>query len=203
VSAAGRGPRLGGPEDFYATPAYCVDRLLDVVEFPGGIWVEPGAGSGSIIRAVGAHRSDITWTAIEIREEEAPGLSALCGRIPIIGDFLADPFVGGDAVSVVIGNPPYSLALEFINRALALFPGAYVAFLLRLNFAASRTRAPLMRRATPDVYVLPDRPSFRNGKTDATEYAWFVWPPDCNGRSAGIFRVLATTDKNGRGKATP
>lgn len=198
MSAAGRGPRLGGPEDFYATPSACVDRLLEAVELPGGLWVEPSAGDGAIVRAVSSRRADVDWATIEIRpdaaeplEEALPALS----RRPLIADFLTYQFVGGDAVKVCVGNPPYNSALEFINRALALFPNAHVVFLLRLNFAASRARAALMHRAPPDAYVLPNRPSFRNGKTDATEYAWFVWPPNCSGRTAGVFKVLALNEQ--------
>ncbi len=192
MSATGRGERLGGPDDFYATPAYCVNRLLEAVDLPGGRWVEPGAGSGAIVRAVNAHRADVTWTVVEKRGEEETGLRSL-DRVfnVLIADFLGDSFVGGDGATVVIGNPPYNAAIDFITRCLALFPRAHVAFLLRLNFAASGSRAALMRRCPPDVYVLPNRPSFRNGKTDATEYAWFVWPPYM--RTHGTFQVLATT----------
>lgn len=32
-----------------------------------------------------------------------------------------------------------------------------------------------MQRHTPDVYVLPQRPSFTGKGTDSTSYAWFVW----------------------------
>jgi hypothetical protein len=196
VSATGRGPRLGGPEDYYATPAFCVDRLLEAVDLPGGRWVEPGAGNGSIIAAVNARRDDVDWVAIELRAKERSRLSRLTGGQVVTANFLTHTFVGTDAVTVVIGNPPYGLALEFIGRSLALFPQATVAFLLRLNFAASGGRAAFMRRCPPDIYVLPNRPSFRNGKTDATEYCWMVWPP--GNRTRGTFQVLATTDKAGR-----
>lgn len=32
-----------------------------------------------------------------------------------------------------------------------------------------------MRSHTPDIYVLPNRPSFSGKGTDSIEYAWFVW----------------------------
>lgn len=51
-----------------------------------------------------------------------------------------------------------------------------VCMLLRVNFLGSQKRAAWMRANTPSVYVLPKRPSFKSdGKTDATEYAWFLW----------------------------
>lgn len=198
MSAAGRGPRLGGPDDFYSTPAWCVHRLLEAWRPRGGWWLEPSAGNGAIIRAVNAVRSDVQWLACEVRPEETDGLFALVD--PIGGenwtaDFLADDlgYAHDQRPSVVIGNPPYSLAAEFIQRSIDLFPSADLALLLRLNFAASEKRAQLMRCYTPDVYVLPNRPSFRNGGTDATEYAWFVWPAIGRSNGAGRFEVLRTT----------
>ena len=39
-----------------------------------------------------------------------------------------------------------------------------------------------MRAHPPRVHVSPKRPSFTpDGKTDATEYAWFTWKQDRNG----------------------
>jgi hypothetical protein len=39
----------------------------------------------------------------------------------------------------------------------------------------------------PDVFVLSDRPSFtENGKTDASEYGYWVWGPG----TTGIWRPL-------------
>ena len=87
------------------------------------------------------------------------------------------------------------MAREFIEHTFDLFPRAHVVFILRLNFAASEKRHDLMSRFPPDVFVLPNRPSFRNGKTDATEYAWFVWPPEKR-RSNGAFKVLSLTDRS-------
>lgn len=195
MSATGRGPRLGGPEDYYATPSWAVDRLLEAWHPPGGLWVEPSAGDGAIIRAVNARRSDVEWAALEIREECFDVLSGLTNRGVAICDFLYDQPTGNLwKASVVIGNPPYSLAFEFIKEAQARCPDAVVCFLLRLNFAASGERADFMRRQKPSVYVLPNRPVFAKNKDgkwsgDSCEYAWFVFD------GKGTFRVLGTTPK--------
>jgi len=66
--------------------------------------------------------------------------------------------------------------------------------LLRLNFLASERRQEWMKTDTPDVYVLPNRPSFRGKGSDATEYAWFVWDTFSTGR---IF-ILDLTSKTVR-----
>lgn len=163
------------------------------------MWVEPGAGNGAIIRAVNARVSGVSWYAIEKREEERGNLVA-ANATPCIGDFLSDETrAPGFSPRVVIGNPPFALAMEFIDRAMKVYPDASIAFVLRLNFAGSAGRARFMRDSKPSVYVLPNRPSFTpSGKTDSIEYAWFVW--DQNQLNQGKFRVLDVTPSHERGR---
>lgn len=194
MSATGRGAERRA-DDFYATPAWCVRRLLERLALPAGNWLEPCAGDGAIIRAVG--RQDVTWTAVELRHEARGRLVEVVDSTEV---FVGFDFVGGDfggtEFAAVITNPPFSLALPFIEHALELAP--WVVMLLRLNFLASAGRAEFFREQAPDVYVLPNRPSFTDdGRTDATEYAWFVWPPE-RGRRAGRLEVLAETPASER-----
>ncbi len=192
MSSTGRGPRLGGPDDYYITPSWCVDRLLEVWHpSERGTWVEPAAGNGAIIRVAKRRRPDVSWAAVEVREEERAALEATGASVEI-GDFLQTAPIPG--VTAVLGNPPFSLAMPFVGRALSLYPEARVAFLLRLNFAGSEERGSFMRRCPPSVFVLPNRPSFAGGKTDSCEYAWFSWPRgEHRERNEGHFRVLAST----------
>lgn len=184
------------PDDYYTTPSWCVRRLLDAWKPRPGILVEPSAGNGAIIRAFSAVIPGRDWVAIERREEEARSLLQT-GAVASIDDFLVDE--GGAAraaarlrVSAVIGNPPYSHAWQFVHEARRRFPGADVCYLLRLAFVATADRAPFMRECPPDVYVLPDRPSFTGEGGDSADYGWFVWPPVV-ARGAGALRVLAVT----------
>lgn len=204
MSATGRGgERIAS--DNYPTPAWCVHRLLEVCPLPLaslGVrrWLEPCAGDGAIMRAVDTFlrpEDRPSWTAVEIRPEAAELIPARDGDLVHVGDFLRDAPPSGPFITIIT-NPPYSLAMEFIQRSFDLAPGAFIVMLLRVNFAASAARSTFMREFPPDVYVLPNRPSFTNGGTDATEYAWFVWPP-IRRRTHGSFRVLATTSKEERG----
>lgn len=173
--------------DYYPTPAWCVRRLIERAELPGGDWLEPAAGDGAIIRAVNAVRADINWTAVELRHECRDSLVGMC--FPLLGvDFLKWNSIGG--YHVIVTNPPYSLAMEFVKASLPL--ASYVAMLLRVNFLGSAKRSAFFRDEMPDVYVLPNRPSFTGGGTDATEYAWMVWTPE-RGRRRGRLEVLAET----------
>ena len=82
---------------------------------------------------------------------------------------------------LVIGNPPYRLAEEFVRKSFRLVNPVtgYIVFLLRLAFLEGQKRADDLWRVIPParVFVLPRRPSFGgyNGKTDATAYGLFVW----------------------------
>jgi SAM-dependent methyltransferase len=84
--------------------------------------------------------------------------------------------------NLIFGNPPYSLAEEFIRHSFELLePDGYIYFLLRLSFLEGITRGKELFREYPPkrIYVCSRRPSFfsTNGKhtTDTLAYAMFLW----------------------------
>jgi predicted RNA methylase len=120
--------------DIYETPAWCVRRFLERVRLPAGRWCDPCAGNGAIVRAV--RRKNIEWSVVELRRECAEPLRAFCVE-PVIGDYMQT-----DTESdVIITNPPFSLAMPFVQKALG--EADHVAMLLRVNFLASAERAEL------------------------------------------------------------
>jgi hypothetical protein len=193
------------PFDFYATPHWCVYRLLEEVNFPtAGYWLEPSAGNGAILYAMHKYSKDHpVFTApdpektfaVEIQPDLEEALKAHTPNIHI-GDFLQYDFSKHckkqTKADVCIGNPPYKLALPIIQHAMK--QAEVVCFLLRINFLASDARAEWMQENTPDVHVLPNRPKFKNGRSDACEYAWFVWGPN----STGKITILDKTPKSER-----
>jgi hypothetical protein len=199
MSATGRGTEREA-HDAYPTPPWTVWRLLEALDLPGGLWLEPCAGDGAIIRAVNEKRSDVRWAACEVRPECEPELNA-CGVERVeIGDFFAlpqwsIPVSPAGPISVVITNPPYSMAEKFVRRCCELSP--VVVMLLSLHFLASRERHGWISQFVPDVFVLPNRPSFRGKGTDASEYAWMVFERDAK-RSRGFVQVVALTSKQDR-----
>lgn len=177
--------------DYYPTPAWCVTRFLEKAGIPFTklpFWLEPAAGDGAIIRAVGNFASykknGIThvlqykpnWVAVEIQDSLAKSLEKEIDKSHILcTDFLTiTPEEIGVAPQVIITNPPFNLALDFIKKSMEL-KAEYICMLLRLNFIGSAERSDFMREHMPDIYVLPNRPSFNNKGTDSIEYAWFVW----------------------------
>jgi hypothetical protein len=189
VSSTNRGSKRS-EADFYPTPEWCVHALLNAWTPPKyGRWLEPCAGDGAIIKAVTSFYQDRyellpAWEAVELRGECSDDLDrhALILSSQCPANFLQlDPAPG--RYSVIITNPPYNLALEFIKHSLKFTDR--VAMLLRLNFLASQSRREFHRRHPADVYVLSKRPSFTGSKTDSCEYAWFVW-----GDGGGKWRLL-------------
>jgi len=153
--------------DAYYTPEWCVHRLLDAVGYIGGDILEPCAGGGAIVRATESyHRAlpPITWTTIDIDPK--------CD-VDIHADFLTAEIHA--TYDYVLTNPPFSIAEEIVKKSLTL--AGETIMLMRLNWLASKKRHSIFATyGCPDVYVLPDRPSFTDdGRTDGIDYAWMHW----------------------------
>ena len=117
-----------------------------------------------------------------------------------LGDYLKTEM---PRVDLILTNPPFSLAKEFIAKALT--ESDTVCMLQRVNFLGSQSRKEFWNANPPThLFVLANRPKFIarcqnkecknptsfqvgaieacplcDGKirpqSDATEYAWFVW----------------------------
>lgn len=173
-----------------SSDAFCVYRRPFSV-------LDAGSGTGAILRAVAkfygvGHTEQFPMIGVEkseervrranehepypdheLRFEQADFLSV---RGLIDGDELSlCDRRGNQKFDLIISNPPYAEAEKFVEHALTI--GTTCCFLLRLNWLASKKRAAFHRAHPSDVFVLPRRPSFTGGGTDATEYAWFVWGP--------------------------
>ncbi len=183
MSSTGRGA-IRVPGDYYKTPRWCVEAIVPHLPPDPLCVVDPGCGDGAIGAVVGPHYDVVTvgYELDEARAREASKsghyttvhcadwLGASSGRFPESG-------------TLIIGNPPYSLAMEFVQRSRELAgPGGTVAMLLRLPWLAGQKRAAWHRANQCDVYVLPKRPSFTGKGTDSCDYAWMVWGPGHGGR---------------------
>ena len=179
------------PDDFYATPHGCTEAMLrsaapmrDATDI-----VEPACGDGAILDVLTPWATPVQGKWSGYREgpsvagiESDKGRAAEArrrGHAVLVGDFLTwtIPATLGARVWIV-GNPPYSLAREFVEHSLGILPtGCRVTFLLRLAFLAAQSRAHLYSGVGfHHLGVLGKRPSFTpDGKTDSSDYAWFTW----------------------------
>ncbi|GAC1393243.1 MAG: hypothetical protein NVS3B10_00390 [Polyangiales bacterium] len=176
MSATGRSVGNGyarDPLDFFETPAWCVRAILP--HLPARPWrvLDAGCGTGAIAREAARYWPDAAVVGVEIDPGRASEALVRVGpRLRVLNmDFLRAATLEAD---LVVMNPPFSLAMEFVQRALGVTP--VVAALLRLPWLASQKRAAWLRAHPPSVNVLPKRPSFTgDGRTDATDYAWLTW----------------------------
>lgn len=162
MSATNRGA-VRSAKDFYPTPSWLTEAVVLVLQrYEPRRILEPAAGEGAIVRVLQA---------------AFPNAVIDAGDITTGRDFLATPPPYKATYDLIITNPPYSLAQEFIERALELraSPRSVVAMLLRINYLGSQKRATWLRANFPAIYVTPRRPDFTGGGGDATEYAWMIW----------------------------
>jgi hypothetical protein len=171
--------------DFYETPSELCDMALtllyDDFDLRPNMILDPGCGNGRWGNSVRrTWKNDPLIHGIDL-SVDLPSLTRY--NIVTTGDYLTFEIV--NRYDLIVGNPPYSLAEEFIDKSLGLVKdGGFVFFLLRLDFLASQRRLASLYNVYPKsglnaVYVSSRRPSFysTNGKhtVDTLEYAMFLW----------------------------
>jgi hypothetical protein len=172
--------------DYYITPQEPIRAFLDhfmqdetarpdyikIIDRPDkAMWLDPCAGGDS------GHPMSYPAVIREAFEPEVLDSMDIRDDSPALikGDYLE---LSGHGYDIVITNPPFYLAKEIIEKALAeVNRGGYVIMLLRLNFLGSNGRLAFWQKhPAKKIYVHHRRMSFTaNGKTDSIEYAHFVW----------------------------
>ena len=181
MSATNRGSQVI-PQEFYPTPTYTTESILKEIDFSKvKSFTEPCKGLG--------HIYDLVNTQDKYYTELSEGTDYLKTEMP--------------SVDLILTNPPFSLAQEFIIKARK--EAKCVVMLQRINYLGSQARKAFWNSNPPThLFVLANRPKFiakctnkncevktsfqitdppkvcKCGKTvtpssDATEYAFFVW----------------------------
>ena len=182
-------------DDYYATPLWVTKLILPRLKPKAAErWIiEPGAGNGSILRAmIEEGFPPERMIGIEANTDRAEQLCTLHRNVTVLPFDYFSPSVQAklDAMGVlrapriIIGNPPFSKAEEFIVRSIQLAgENGFVVMLLRLGFLESKKRCQFHKAHPAHVHVLTTRPSFIEGKgTDSTAYGWFIWGDSKPGR---------------------
>jgi hypothetical protein len=144
--------------DYYPTPITCIDPLLARLSLRDDMTVlEPCRGKARMV-----------YDRVPLPPERK-----LWAEIDDGIDYLYAEF---GHVDLIITNPPFSLALEFLTKSLQ--EADTVCYLLRLGFLGSQGRHnfwkdnPLTHLG---VLSAKGRPSFTGDGTDNSEYGWFIW----------------------------
>jgi hypothetical protein len=175
--------------DRYYTPdevARACVATLPILD--GDTVLEPSAGGVAFLRAVRDSFPCSRLRALDLDPASPARLPEYGGFEVEHADFATWSPPPEERIEWVVGNPPYSDAIEHVEAALRV-ARVGVAFLLRLTFLESVERVSFWREtgATLDeVRVLARRPSFTGAGTDAMAYGWFVW----NRRARGPARLV-------------
>lgn len=189
MSATGRSD-VREKDDFYQTPTWVTRAILKRLAKPTGPIIDLGCGTGAIGYAMREWwGTDVTIVGVDFHEgrlEEARGKRTRDGlqvynavhRWDLLDRFQGPPVSEG-SFDLVISNPPFKHAMEFVDAAMHLVsPWSPVAFLLRLAWIASAGRARWHRQHPAELGVLPERAGFypaRPNDKDNADYAWFGW----------------------------
>lgn len=161
---------LDGP-DFFPTPAWATEALIDNERFEGDIW-ECACGNGAMSEVLERTGSKVISSDLFDRGYGEAGV-----------DFLTSVRRSDNIVT----NPPYNAAEGFVSAGLAGANRKF-ALLLRLAFleGANRQRTIFSRNGPARVWVFSERITFypagavQKG-SGTTAYAWFVWDKDATG----------------------
>ena len=164
---AGSGNPNREKDDFYATPDWAIDALLDREKFEGEIW-EPACGDGAICkRLVKYGYSDIYATDLIDRG---------------YGDDHFDFMNSRRGAVNIITNPPFKLGTKFTLHALNL-ASKKVAMFNKLSFLEGKERRDRLYSLNmlECCYVFGERVGF-NGGSGMLAFAWFVFNKQYDGK---------------------
>lgn len=180
--------------DYYVTPKQPVIEflkkfvLIEGIQKPSGLsWLDPCCG--------GDKNNEPTYTTV-IKELYEP--TEICGidiredsKADIVMNYLDCEIENMSNHNIIISNPPFYLAEEFIRKSLEFVEyGGYVIMLLRLNFYGSTKRKELFDEFMPKycfihhkrINFIPDSmkkemkaQGIKPPSGDSIEYAHFVW----------------------------
>jgi len=151
--------------DFYPTPAWATQALLQRFHLPAGSQVfEPCAGALDMATVLRDHHY-VTTNDPDLTRATMYHRDARDGKF-------WDQFGRWDAI---VTNPPFVIASDILRQALD--HSDHVAFLLRLTFLEPcEGRERLLVETPPRRLIVLPRISFTgDGGTDSVTCAWFVW----------------------------
>ncbi len=168
--------------DNYSTPNWVTRALLPHIPDRVKVIWEPAAGEGAMARVLGEHVSPRRGGGI-LATDIRPGNRMPTSDLSL--DFLSEPPTMS-SYQAIISNPPFNLAQEFIERALALThrDRGFVAMLLRADFDHAKSRYHLFRNCdafakrlvlTRRIVWFVDPLTGRPKASPSVNHSWWIW----------------------------
>lgn len=166
------------PHDHYPTPKEVCDLMVSLALPTAKKILDPGCGTGIFGRSAREQWPDAVIGGVDMYDYPDPAGNMESYNLVVKEDYLT--YQPDEKYDLIIGNPPYRVAQQFImhSRDLLASADAQLMFLLRLSFLESAKRFnnlwPVYRPHT--VVVCSNRPSFTgDNHSDATAYGIFIW----------------------------
>lgn len=166
-------------DDYYATDPIAIDKLIAKHHISSKVIFEPSCGEGHLSKRL----EEKGWTVVS---------SDLVDRGYGTGgvDFLKDVNKLPEDCKVILTNPPYKFALEFIKHSLELLPeDGECIMLLKTTFLEGKKRYKELFSKCPPKYIYQfserllcaKNGNFEDMKANggsAVSYCWFVFTPN-------------------------
>ena len=165
---AGAGNPNREKDDFYATPDWAIDALLDRESFTGEIW-EPACGDGAICKRLKEYGYNNIYATDLVNRG--------------YGDDHFDFMNSRRQTDNIITNPPFKIGTKFTLHSLNL-ARRKVAIFNKLSFLEGKERRDRLysQNMLECCYVFGERVGF-NGGGGMLAFAWFVFNKEFNGKA--------------------
>lgn len=175
LGASNHSSRTRQEHDYYATDPRAIDALNNILPINDLLIWEPACGGGHLSKRMKEFGAIVYSTDLYDR---GYGDSEI--------DFLSTENL---LAPVIITNPPYKYATQFVEHAICL-GASKIAMFLKLTFLEGQKRRKLFEKYPPktvavfskriQVAINGDPDMFK--KSSAACYAWFIWEKDYKGK---------------------
>ena len=175
LGASNHSDTVRADNDYYSTDPQAIDYLLKYENFNENIW-ECACGSGKLSERLKENGFNVRSTDLIYRGY---------GEMESVDFLQQKEAFDGD----IITNPPYNLALDFVQKALELSKRK-VAMFMRIQFLESKKRyVELFKECPPKkvlVFVKRMKCYPRDSdtlKSSAICFCWIIWDKDYEGNT--------------------
>ncbi len=150
---------LRSKDDFYPTPEWVIDILLDNYTFQGDIY-ECACGDGAITKNLIARGYKVKATDLVDRGYGEPRVDFLMENKPYEN---------------IVTNPPFNLSYEFMEHCAKLYTRSF-ALLLPIRYLTGKKRFSFYKNSPP-AFIIPisTKVDFIGNGNPIMEFAWFIW----------------------------